>query len=226
MAGDLRFWEAAAATHDDAPQAGLKRLLLLLDEPEPAWAAIDALLHERVDGMERWKVWQRCLTALHASAPKRVHAERVAGRLVADQPAHAELRAAGWEPWPELLGRLVRMWGPTKADGGVTEKGPVCSACGAKAVWGATACSCGAPVNPGRTRMTWERLHEGGLQAGQPVRCHIEVHPTNPTWHRVKWASWREGLRAPPKRGPVGIEEALGVSAEDVFGKTSEGATT
>ena len=194
MAAEHRLWEGAASLLPDSLNTRLQRLLWLLAEPEPAWASVDALLHEREDGVEFWKRAQRALTALHVSAPKRVHAERVAGRLVADQPAHGELRAAGWEPWPELLARLVRMWGPVGA-GGIVERGPTCSACSARAVWGATACACGAPVTPGRTRMTWERLHDAGLQAGQPVRCHLEVHPTNPEWHRIRWASWREGVR-------------------------------
>jgi len=215
----VRFWEGAAARHDDAPQADLERVLVALKDPEPCWATIDALLHRRVDGIEAWKVWQRALTALHATAPKRVQALRTAGHLIGDNPANAELRAAGWEPAVELARRLSAMaganaWGSVRVD----ERSPACGACKAAAVWGAQACgACGGVVEPGRARWTWERTHDSGAQAGQAVRCFIDVHAANPAWARIRWASWREGLRAP--KGPARTTaEAMGVDAEAVFG--------
>lgn len=202
MADEVRFWEGQAAGRDDAPQAGLKAVLLLLEEPEPAWASIDAMLHARADGADAWKRWQRCLTALHQRSAKAVAAMRKTAGLIPDDPANASMRADGWEPFHELAARLTRMWGPPAK---VDEKP-------------------GQDGRPGQTRMEWARAHEGGRQAGQPVRCFVDAHPNNPGWQRIRWASWREGMRAPTKRDAV-LGAAMGVDAGEVFGATGGGTT-
>jgi hypothetical protein len=131
---------------------------------------------------------------------KAVASARAAGHLLADNPANAGMREAGWEPWPELVARLVRTWGPAPT---VTEGQ--------------------AKGKDGRsfpaTFYAWARVHEAhdGPQAGKPVRCVVVAHGQNAGWVRVHWASWREGLRGAQ---PTTAQQ-LGVDAAEVFGATS-----
>lgn len=164
-----RFWEGEAALRSDAPQAQLRAVLEELKFTEPNWCSVISIMEAPdEDGKPAWKGWQKALTALAKRARAAAATARAEGwALAEDPPGGSTMRADGWEPLPELMARLALTWGEPES----MEQGEE------------------------RARIRWERVHAGGREAGNQVRCYVRPHALNPAWVRLEWASWREGMR-------------------------------